>query len=68
MNEARRREDQQTSEQIVEALALKRAFGNSAAKSFLAELGVQPALMDTVLLGKYDRRQDPDRRLSARAV
>lgn len=68
MNQPRQREDRETHEKLVEAFALKRAFGNQAAKNFLEQVGVQPAVADQVLKGKYDRRQDPDRRLSARAV
>jgi hypothetical protein len=68
MNEPRQREDRDTHEKVVEAFALKRAFGNHAAKTFLQQVGVQPSIVDQVLMGKYDRRQDPDRRLAARAV
>ena len=68
MNQPRQREDIATSDKVTEALALKRAFGHSAAKAFLRQHQVQPVVTEQVLAGTYDRRQDPDRRLAPRLV
>jgi hypothetical protein len=68
MNLPRQREDRATQKKVSEAIAMQRAFGGDTGKVFLRQNDLPPELLGQALVGQHDRRQDPDRRMSARPV
>lgn len=57
-----RRQDHAAAATITEALRMRTAFGDFAARLLLKRCGIAPALGDRALVGRYDRRQCPIQR------
>jgi hypothetical protein len=57
MSDQTKRQDQKTAEQVREALAMQRAFGDHAARAFLSLRGVHPELVHRVLTAPREKRR-----------
>ncbi|HEX9173867.1 MAG TPA: hypothetical protein VF861_14535 [Telluria sp.] len=54
-----RRQDRTTATTVIEALRMKTAFGDLAARRLLERQGVPPAVARRTLAGRHDPRQLP---------
>jgi hypothetical protein len=55
-----RRQDRATAATIIEALRMKTAFGDFAARQLLKRCGIPPVVADRALASRHDQRQLPD--------